>query len=78
MRRGSTGLSALVQTVLQQNPFSGQIFVFRGRRGDLIKVRWWDGEGLYRRDYVQSFNRKRPTNPRGNQPREAAHRDGVS
>ena len=41
-----TGLSALVQTELEQSPFSGHVFVFRGRRGDLIKVLWWDGDGL--------------------------------
>jgi transposase len=46
MRRGLTGLSALVQTTLEQNPFCGHVFVFRGRRGDLIKVLWWDGDGL--------------------------------
>ena len=40
------GLSAQVQTVLQQQPFSGHVFVFRGRRGDLIKILWWDGDGL--------------------------------
>jgi transposase len=27
-------------------PFSGQLFVFRGRRGDRIKALWWDGDGL--------------------------------
>ena len=46
LRRGFTGLSALVQTVLEQDPFSGHVFVFRGRRGDLIKLLWWDGDGL--------------------------------
>jgi len=46
LRRGFTGLSATVQTVLEQNPFSGHVFVFRGRRGDLIKLLWWDGDGL--------------------------------
>jgi transposase len=46
LRRGFTGLSAIVQTALAQNPFSGQVFVFRGRRGDLLKVLWWDGDGL--------------------------------
>lgn len=40
------GLAALVQTVLAENPFSGQIFVFRGKRGDLIKLLWFDGEGV--------------------------------
>jgi transposase len=46
LRRGFTGLSALVQTALEQDPFAGHVFVFRGRRGDLIKVLWWDGDGL--------------------------------
>jgi len=45
LRRGFTGLSATVQTVLQ-DPFSGHVFVFRGRLGDLIKLLWWDGDGL--------------------------------
>jgi len=46
LRRGFTGLSAVAQTVLQQEPFSGHVFVFRGRRGDLVKLLWWDGDGL--------------------------------
>ena len=46
LRRGFTGLSAQVQTVLKERPFSGHVFVFRGRRGDLIKMLWWDGDGL--------------------------------
>lgn len=46
MRKGFNGLSALVQTALEDNPFCGHLFVFRGRRGDLIKVLWWDGDGL--------------------------------
>ena len=46
LRRGFTGLSARVQTKLEQSPFSGHVFVFRGRRGDLIKMLWWDGDGL--------------------------------
>jgi transposase len=46
MRRGFTGLSAMVQTTLQQSPSSGHVFVFRGRRGDVIKLLWHDGDGL--------------------------------
>ncbi len=45
MRKGFTGLSALAETVLRGDPYSGHLFVFRGRRGDLIKVIWWDGQG---------------------------------
>jgi transposase len=46
MRRGFDGLSAKVQTVLEQQPFSGHVSVFRGRRGDIVKLLWWDGDGL--------------------------------
>ena len=46
MRRGFHGLSAQVQTVLEQEPYSGHVFVFRGRRGDLVKLLWFDGDGL--------------------------------
>jgi transposase len=46
MRRGFVGLSGMVQTTLQENAFSGQVYIFRGRRGDLIKVLWFDGDGL--------------------------------
>jgi transposase len=35
-----------MQTVLDQPPYSGHMFVFRGRRGDLIKVLWFTGDGL--------------------------------
>jgi transposase len=45
MRKGFVGLSALAETVLRADPYSGHLFVFRGRRGDLIKVIWWDGQG---------------------------------
>jgi transposase len=46
MRRGFDGLATLVQQQLDADPFSGQIFVFRGRRGDRLKVLWFDGDGL--------------------------------
>ena len=46
MRKGMDGLAALAQTTLSENPFSGQVFVFRGRRGDLVKLLWFDGDGL--------------------------------
>lgn len=46
MRKGFDGLSALVQHVLKREPFSGHVFVFRGRRGDRLKLLWWDGQGL--------------------------------
>jgi transposase len=46
LRRGFNGLSAQVQTVLEQQPYSGHVFVFRGRRGDIVKLLWFDGDGL--------------------------------
>jgi transposase len=36
----------LVQTHLSEDPFSGQLFVFRGRAGDRVKILWWSGDGL--------------------------------
>jgi transposase len=46
MRRGFDGLAAQVQMILQLDPYSGALFLFRGRRGDLIKGLMWDGQGL--------------------------------
>jgi len=46
MRKRFDGLAAQTQTVLGQDPFPGHVFVFRGRRGDLVKLLWWDGDGL--------------------------------
>jgi transposase len=42
MRRGMDSLAAQVQQILQTSPFDGHVFVFRGRRGDLVKLLWWD------------------------------------
>ena len=46
MRKGFDGLAMLVQEKLRRDPFGGQVFVFRGRRGYLLKALWWDGQGL--------------------------------
>jgi transposase len=46
MRRGFDGLALLVQEQLKRDPHSGQLFVFRGRRGGLIKILWHDGQGM--------------------------------
>ncbi len=45
MRKGFDSLALLVQQNLQRNPHAGDIFVFRGRRGDLAKLIWHDGQG---------------------------------
>jgi transposase len=46
MRKGMDGLAALVQMALGEQPFSGDVFVFRGKRGDLVKLLWWSGDGM--------------------------------
>lgn len=46
MRCGFDTLAAKVQTALAADPYSGHVFVFRGRRGDLVKVLWSDGDGM--------------------------------
>jgi transposase len=46
MRKGMQGLSLLVQEGLCRDPFAGDVFVFRGRSGSLIKALWHDGIGL--------------------------------
>lgn len=46
MRKGIDGLAMLAQSVLRQDPFSGHLFVFRGRKANLIKIAFWDGTGL--------------------------------
>jgi hypothetical protein len=45
LRKGFDSLAALVETVLAQDPLSGQLFVFRNRRADRVKVLYWDGDG---------------------------------
>ena len=46
MRYGFDGLSAKVVEVLRGDPFSGHLFIFRSKRGDYLKILYWDGSGL--------------------------------
>jgi transposase len=46
MRKGFDSLVAQTQTVLGQDPFSGHVFCFRRHHGDLVRLLWWDGDGL--------------------------------
>jgi transposase len=46
MRKGFDSLAALVQDWLGHDPLSGHLFVFRSRRGDRVKLLWWDRDGL--------------------------------
>jgi transposase len=46
LRNGFDGLAAKVQQVIGADPFSGHLFLFRGKRGDYLKALYWDGSGL--------------------------------
>jgi transposase len=46
MRRGMNGLALQVQEALKRDPHAGDLYVFRGRRGNLIKILWYDGLGM--------------------------------
>ena len=46
MRKGMDGLAMLAQQVLYEDQFSGALFAFRGRGGGLVKLLWYDGQGM--------------------------------
>lgn len=46
MRRGMNTLALQVQEAMQRDPHAGDLFVFRGRRGNLLKILWHDGIGM--------------------------------
>lgn len=46
MRKGMGGLALMVQEALGRDPHAGDLYLFRGRRGDLIKILWHDGIGM--------------------------------
>ena len=60
MRKGFAGLSALTETVLQRDPYCGHLFVFRGRRGDLLP----EDAGTNKGDLVGRPGRVRSSHPR--------------
>ena len=58
LRKSHDGLAALVEHALASDPLSGQLFVFRNKRGDRIKLLYWDGDGYalwYKRLEAGSF-----------------------
>jgi transposase len=63
MRKSFDGLCALVRNVFQADPLCGSLFLFINRRGDRLKILWWDRDGLaqfYKRLESGSFERLRP------------------
>jgi transposase len=61
MRRGMNGLALQVQEALHRDPHAGDLYVFRGKRGSLLKVLWHDGLGmsLYAKRLAGSSGRRR-------------------
>lgn len=45
-RKGADGLAALVREMLDADPFSGVVYVFRAKRADRVKLLYWDGTGV--------------------------------
>ncbi|MGF6652684.1 transposase [Paraburkholderia youngii] len=61
MRSGFNSLAVKVQMVLEKDPYGGHVFIFRGRRGDLLKALYWSDGGLclfanYLASYYNSFS----------------------
>jgi transposase len=46
MRKGFNGLAAQVEQILKADPYGGALWIFRGKRGDILKALYWDGQGL--------------------------------
>lgn len=65
MRKGIPGLTALVKAGLDKDPLSGDVFVFRGRGGDQIKVLWFSGDGINL--YIKRLERGRFIWPAANE-----------
>ena len=70
-RKGMDGLAALVQQVLRADPFAGEVFIFRPRRGDRVKILVYDGTGLHvlsSRHLCRAGWAERPEGLRGAEP----------
>ena len=61
MRRGMQSLALTVQESLKRDPHAGDLYIFRGRRGDLVKILWHDGLGMSL--YAKRLDRDRGIEP---------------
>ena len=61
MRKGFHSLASQVQTALNHDPYSGALYIFRGRRGDLLKILFWDRQGMCL--YAKKLDRGRFISP---------------
>jgi transposase len=66
MRKSFDSLAEVVRSFLSRDPLSGHLFVFRNRGGQLLKVLWWDRDGLA--IYYKRLERGAFRFPRGNTP----------
>ena len=80
MRKGFDGLALMVQETLRRDPHGGHLFVFRGRRGGLIKVLWHDGQGLclfakrlHQRRHRQRIDSSRDSHPTASRKLDLNH-----
>ena len=78
MRKGFDSLAAIVRDAFGDDPMSGHLFVFRSRRGDRLKVLWWDRDGFaiwQKRLEKGTFRVALSESPRGVARVELARRD---
>ena len=73
MRKSFDGLAEVVRSFLGHDPLSGSLFVFRNRSGHLVKILWWDRDGLA--IYYKRLERGAFQFPRGGKPSLEIGRD---
>jgi transposase len=66
MRKSFDGLAEVVRSFLGHDPLSGSLFVFRNKGGHLVKILWWDRDGLA--IYYKRLERGKFQFPRTNKP----------
>jgi transposase len=75
MRKSFDGLAEVVRSFLKGDPLSGNLFVFRNRGGQLVKILWWDRDGLA--IYYKRLERGEFRFPRSSEVAVEITRDGL-